>query len=188
MICILKSAAVLRTGQVCGPSSGTGIWNTSEWVPSLVISSKFLGDIPDSLGIREVNWVSVDKLGDIVTEIVCVASRREDSAESQVYNVVNPATTSWEALLPALKAIGSLDTVPASEWIDRLEKSEKGPHVISENPAAKIIDFYKQTMVADESMAANIETHNLLRASQTAVDLAPINQGDMARWIKSWGL
>ncbi|KAI1384255.1 uncharacterized protein F4822DRAFT_64821 [Hypoxylon trugodes] len=181
-------ASVLRVGQVCGPSSGTGIWNMSEWVPSLVLSSKFLGAIPESLGSLEVNWVPVDKLGDIVAEIVCDASQHEKPEEFQVFNVVNPAITSWGALLPALKAIGSVDVVSASEWIDRLEKSDKDPHIIPQNPAAKIVDFYKQTMVVDEQKAAKIEVANLLRASQTAANLPPIDQGHMARWMQGWGL
>ncbi|KAI1409283.1 hypothetical protein F5Y13DRAFT_203712 [Hypoxylon sp. FL1857] len=182
-----RRAAVLRVGQVCGPSSGTGVWNVSEWLPSLVLSCKFLGAIPDSLGSLEINWVPVDKLGDIVAEIVCIISQR-DSAKFLVYNVVNPKTTSWDALLPALKAMGPLAVVSAPEWIDRLEKSEKGPHIIAKNPAAKIFDFYKQTMVGDEETATKVDVGNLLNASKTAASLQAINQGDMARWMKGWGL
>ncbi|KAI1136522.1 hypothetical protein F5Y05DRAFT_420244 [Hypoxylon sp. FL0543] len=182
-----RPAAVLRVGQVCGPSSGTGAWNASEWLPSLVVSSKFLGAIPDSLGSLEINWVPVDKLGYMVAEIVCDPSLR-DRAKFRVYNVVNPRTASWNALLPSLKAMGSLPVVPAREWVDRLEKSDKEPHVIAENPAAKILDFYKQTIVADQTTATKVRIDNLLNASKTAANLPPINQSDMVRWMKGWGL
>ncbi|KAK7756276.1 putative secondary metabolism biosynthetic enzyme [Diatrype stigma] len=183
-----RSAAVLRVGQVCGPLSGTGVWNTSEWVPSLVLSSKYLGALPDTLGSLEVDWVPVDKLGDIVAEIMGVTSKHEASESGfQVYNVVNPTTTPWGTLLPAFSNMGPLAVVSAPEWVDRLERSDKGHHVIHENPAAKIIDFYKQTMVGMKT-AAKVETGSLLLASKTAGTLPAIEPGHVVRWMQGWGL
>lgn len=184
-----RPAAVLRFGQICGPFSGTGVWNVSEWVPSLVLSSKYLEAIPGSLGSVGIDWVPVDKVGDIVAEIVfVVALKRKGSVERcPVYNVVNPETTTWGALLPAFKAIGPLTVVSAAEWIDRLERSDKGSHVVHENPAAKIIEFYKQTMVGNKA-TAKVETGNLLRASETAASLSPVKEEHMARWMQGWGL
>lgn len=113
-----------------------------------------------------------------------VASKRKGSAgRFLVYNVVNPETTTWDALLPAFKAIGPLTVVSAAEWIDRLERSDKGSHVIRENPAAKIIDFYKQIMV-DNKTTAKVETGNLLQASETAASLSPVKEEHMTRWIQ----
>lgn len=183
-----RPAAVLRVGQVCGPLSGTGVWNISEWVPSLALSSKYLGALPDSLGSLEVDWVPVDRLGDIVAEIMSATSTHEASeARIQVYNVVNPTSTPWSVLLPALLTMGPLAVVPAAEWVDRLERSDKGHHVIHENPAAKIIDLYKQTMVVKKT-AAKVETGSLLLASETAAKLPAIEQGHVARWMQGWGL
>lgn len=50
-----RPAAVLRVGQIRGPLSGTGVWNVSEWVPSLVLSSKYLEAIPGSLGSADID-------------------------------------------------------------------------------------------------------------------------------------
>ena len=121
-------AAVLRVGQVCGPLAGTGVWNISEWFPSLVLSSRFLGAVPDSISNPEIDWVPVDRLGDIITEFVGVAaSEHGNSASSRVYNVVNPAKATWDTLLPALQAMGPLPIISAAEWVERLEKSDKVP-------------------------------------------------------------
>ncbi|KAI0603097.1 hypothetical protein F4775DRAFT_532129 [Biscogniauxia sp. FL1348] len=182
-----RPATVLRVGQVCGPLSGGGTWNASEWIPSLVQSSKFLRAVPDSLGGQEVDWVPVDKLGEITAQIVCAAPKSGDSAALTVYNVVNPSTTSWAELLPGLKSARPFEVVSAAEWVARLEKSDKGHHVIHANPAAKLVDFYKEALL-DGSPAAKFEVSNLLRASETAASLQPISADNMAKWSRGWGL
>ncbi|KAI1816296.1 hypothetical protein GGS20DRAFT_248978 [Poronia punctata] len=190
-----NQAAVLRVGQVCGPVSGTtGIrfWNAAEWLPSLVISSKFIGAVPDSLG-GEVDWVPVDKLGDIVSELIA-------SAEVQgfrVFNIVHPSATTWDSLLPSVmegsqtgaKGDKNIEVVSPSEWIDRLEKSERGSHVIHINPAVKLLDFYRQTILARAATrSTEVRVKNLIRSSKTARGLEPIGEADLARWMKGWGI
>ncbi|KAI1504530.1 hypothetical protein F5X99DRAFT_371308 [Biscogniauxia marginata] len=180
-----RKAAVLRVGQICGPISGNGVWNMWEWTPSLVVSSKFLGVAPDSLGGMEINWIPVDKLGRIVTELVYTTSA-SSSKGLTVYNVVNPTITPWEELLPIVKKAAPA-TVSPKEWIDRLEASDNGTHMINDNPALKLVDFYKQTMLG-EMTPVKVEMENLLSGSETAKWLTPIKEEHMARWIKSWRL
>ena len=183
-----RPAAVLRVGQVCGPLAGTGVWNKSEWFPSLVLSAKFLGAAPDSVGNPEIDWIPVDKLGEMIAEFVGVAaSEHKNPASFRLYNVVNPAKASWDTLLPALQAMGPLPVISATEWVERLEKSDKSPQVIRENPAAKLIDFYKETM-ASEGKAPKLEVSNLLQASEVAANLPPISQEHLKRWMQGWGL
>ncbi|KAI5919523.1 hypothetical protein F4810DRAFT_724576 [Camillea tinctor] len=176
------AARVLRVGQICGPVSGRGVWNVREWAPSLVVSSKFLGVAPDSLGGIEINWIPVDELGRIVAELVATAG--EDGFT--VYNVVNPTVTSWKELLPTVKRIAPATATPR-EWLETLEASDNGTHVVSENPALKLVDFYRQTMLG-ESRPAKVQMENLLKGSETARRLSPIREEHMARWMKAWGL
>ncbi|KAI5867331.1 acetyl-CoA synthetase-like protein [Durotheca rogersii] len=70
-----RPAAVLRVGQVAGPAApgAPGVWNPSEWFPSLVRSSaRALGGVaPSSLGTcSRVEWIPVDALSRIAVEIV----------------------------------------------------------------------------------------------------------------------
>ncbi|KAI1321521.1 hypothetical protein F5Y16DRAFT_388734 [Xylariaceae sp. FL0255] len=211
-----RKASILRVGQVSGPLVGPGVWNPAEWAPSLVLSSKYLGACPESIGELEVNWVPVDKLGEIVCEIMSSspsssASATKPSSSSTdengigtdtasenaftLYNIVNPHATSWADLLPALKPIAK-ETVPASEWIGRLEGSEQSgaQHLLTQNPGLKLLDFYKQTMLTSspdgkaEDKVITTEIDNLLRASETARTLCQIEQRDLQHWMRGWGL
>ncbi|KAI0598280.1 hypothetical protein F4775DRAFT_556107 [Biscogniauxia sp. FL1348] len=179
------AAAVLRVGQICGPVSGRGgAWNVQEWAPSLVVSSKFLGVAPDSLGGLDINWIPVDELGRIVAELVAATDR--DRHGLAVYNLVNPAVTPWRELLQTVKRVAPA-TVTPREWIATLEASDNGTHAVSENPALKLVDFYRQTMLG-EPRPTQVQMDNFLSASETARALSPIKGEHMARWMKAWGL
>ncbi|KAI0425723.1 hypothetical protein F5Y09DRAFT_320969 [Xylaria sp. FL1042] len=180
-----RRAAVLRVGQVCGPVEGTGTWNQSEWTPSLVISSKFLGASPKSIGNLTVNWVPVDKLGNIVSELISATSSKECNAFT-VYNIVNPTVTPWDDLLPALEKIAPA-VVEAKEWLERLETSDKGHHLINQNPGIKLIDFYKETMLGSP-VEITTKMDNILEVSETMRSLPRVEIEHLQRWMQGWGL
>ncbi|KAL4730981.1 putative NRPS-like protein biosynthetic cluster [Fusarium chlamydosporum] len=64
-ICALASQrsgvpiTVHRVGQIAGPRKGSGLWNKKEWLPSLIATSKTLGQIPTSLGSMPIDWIPV---------------------------------------------------------------------------------------------------------------------------------
>ncbi|KAI0908240.1 hypothetical protein F4823DRAFT_599854 [Ustulina deusta] len=180
--------AILRVGQVAGPLQGTGVWNVWEWAPSMLLSSKFLGAAPESIGTATMDWIPVDVLGQIVGELADDVARRGAGAVV-VYNVLNPEVTSWDALLPAVKE-AIPETVPPAEWIERLEASrDAGAHLLEQNPGVKLADFYKQTFLGGgDRQAVIIEKQNLLLASQAARNLSPIKAENLAKWMKGWGL
>ncbi|KAI1152125.1 hypothetical protein F4825DRAFT_450813 [Nemania diffusa] len=190
-----NAASILRVGQVCGPVSGTGIrfWNPTEWLPSLVMSSQFIGAVPNSLGgnMDVVDWVPVDKLGEIVCNIL--ETPVEDSGRPLVFNIVHPSGAAWSSLLPTIvRAIEAdtkkpVDVVSPSEWIERLEGSDHSPHVIRQNPAVKLMDFFQQIM-SEKRIATTVEKDNILKWSETARTLQPIDGANMAKWLKGWGL
>jgi thioester reductase-like protein len=177
-----KKASILRVGQVCGPLSGTGTWDASEWFPSLVISSKKLGAAPDAIGPL-VNWVPVDILGEIVSELL---DGSQDSFERGVlvYNVVNPRPISWSQLVGALSRVVPAVISPA-EWLSRLESSIDGRlHHPNQVVGGKLIDFYKAML--GQNRATKISVDHLVRHSQRAATLAPIDKGDIMRWMQAW--
>ncbi|KAI1118275.1 hypothetical protein F5Y14DRAFT_258240 [Nemania sp. NC0429] len=180
--------AILRVGQVAGPLEGPGVWNAREWAPSMLLSSKYLGVAPASLGRAKVAWIPVDVLGQIVSELMDDIAGR-GSRDAIVYNVMNPLTTSWEELLPAVKKVVP-ETVPLADWIERLETSQgTGSHVLDENPGVKLIDFYKQAFLdGDEGRDVVIEKRNLVMGSRTARELSPVKAEHLAKWMKGWGL
>ncbi|TRX95534.1 hypothetical protein FHL15_003492 [Xylaria flabelliformis] len=181
-------AAILRVGQITGPLQGTGIWNAWEWAPRMILSSKYLGAAPDSIGTATMEWIPVDLLGQIVTELMDDVARREGGA-AVVYNVVNPKAASWDDLLTAVREIVP-KTVPVAEWIDMLERSQSADsHVQDQNPGLKLIEFYKRVFLdrADEKTVV-FEKENLLQGSKTARELLPVMPQNLAKWMRGWKL
>ncbi|KAM0139901.1 hypothetical protein ACHAP3_002961 [Botrytis cinerea] len=66
------STTIIRIGQIAGPVLNPGLWNPREWFPSVMLSSLYLGQIPNSLGPRfdNVDFIPVDLLGDIFVDLV----------------------------------------------------------------------------------------------------------------------
>ena len=91
----LLPTTICRIGQIAGPlrDSRKQSWSTTEWFPSLVISSAFIGCLPESLGHSsasqklehpaaqnngatrrpskggEIDWVPVDVVADVIVEL-----------------------------------------------------------------------------------------------------------------------
>ncbi|KAI1324121.1 NAD(P)-binding protein [Xylariaceae sp. FL0255] len=196
-----NAASILRVGQVCGPVSGTRtrFWNPTEWLPSLVRSSKFLAAVPESLGtgMEVVDWVPVDQLGEIVCDILGAPETKRPSGAAGVFNIVHPAPVSWISLLPSVvtgierATKKPVDVVPSSAWLQRLEESDQGSHVVNDNPAVKLLDFFRQIMIAEPGNGtknSKVKISQTLNASKTARGLQPVNGADMAKWMNGWGL
>ncbi|KKY29823.1 putative nonribosomal peptide [Diaporthe ampelina] len=188
-----QPVGVLRVGQICGPRFGRGPWNKWEWFPSLVMSSRFLGVAPDGIG-QEINWIPVDELACIVTELIsCVhlppvngEPGRQQSNPLQVFNVVNPKVSSWKDVLPALQREVP-ETIPVCQWVGRLEESvDKSTYVLDQNPGAKLVAFYQGALLGDGSAEPLYEVESLVQASATAARLGPVTQADLERWMEVW--
>jgi thioester reductase-like protein len=50
---------VYRVGQIAGPTLSGGQWNRQEWLPTIIVSSKAMGKIPNRLGSMTIDWVPV---------------------------------------------------------------------------------------------------------------------------------
>lgn len=50
---------VYRVGQIAGPTTSSGQWNSHEWLPTIISTSKAMGKIPNRLGSIAVDWVPV---------------------------------------------------------------------------------------------------------------------------------
>ncbi|TGJ82305.1 hypothetical protein E0Z10_g6457, partial [Xylaria hypoxylon] len=208
------SVLVARVGQVAGAINHKGVWNPAEWLPSLVMSSRHLGYLPDSLGPRfsAVDWVPVDALADIVVDLVTHhpsnsnsggAVAKESAEGAGVRNIRNPAVVNWEDVLPAIKegieGRGTIEVVSAGAWLDRLEKSVDATTttttddagVIAANPAVKLIEFYKNSVWNVSAGSTSTEMtpmaiEKTLDASPTLRDLPPVSRAWMHKWVDEW--
>ncbi len=189
------SASVLRVGQVAGPVEGSGAWNMREWFPSLIRSAKHLGALPANLErLENVDWIPVDELAITVTQIAEMVMETttgtEKTTKTPVFNIMNPRKTRYESLLPSLSEKLGVRVLPASDWVDLLSRSvgESGGIVSDENPAAKLLDFYREHMVISCVVDLETDVENTVTASERARNLPAVSKEWLELWLKGWSL
>ncbi|OKL57117.1 hypothetical protein UA08_07501 [Talaromyces atroroseus] len=203
---------ILRLGIIAGAFRSNGRWNSADWIPALILGSKVLGVLPESLSGNEIesediiDWVPIDVAADAIAEL-SLGDFTDPNHSVNVFHILNPHQTTWKALLPSITASlqnsahRSIQVVSPAEWILHLRNSastllssnkdvpdEATISAIRENPALKLIAFF------DAQFGANGEGHvtrkwEYTRAEQASRNLrsAPaINETVMARWIEQW--
>lgn len=88
-------STLCRVGQVAGPTATAGEWPRKEWLPSLIVSSIYLGKVPESLGPRLdiVDWIPVDKLAEAIVELAIHPPRPQEQEQEQEKGLeLNPDT------------------------------------------------------------------------------------------------
>ncbi|KAI9700612.1 MAG: hypothetical protein M1836_001979 [Candelina mexicana] len=208
-------SAICRVGIVAGPiKQELGMWNKSEYIPSIIVSSACLNVFPKTFPSRDhIDWLPVDKLSKILVEILSSASHpsniqelpeeevsdpldRTGAVGTKMYHVVNPQAASWSTdfapkVLDAYP--GSLmQPVPFEDWVERLkasaEEAEDDQNIdIERNPAIRLVDFYSDAIGAKKSqriLQANASTE----ASKTLRELGPLSRGWLENWMVQWGL
>ncbi|KAI1662848.1 acetyl-CoA synthetase-like protein [Daldinia decipiens] len=195
---------IARVGQVGGAARYPGLWNPSEWLPSLVISSLHLGCLPSDLGpqFSEVDWMPSDLLADVVVDLAKSSKPEGAGSDAIVFNLRNPNTVAWDTLLPVIlehveTRLGKkLEVVQPSTWLNRLEESavvvSEGDipgmaNAVKSNPAIKLLDFYHNGLWAHEAVPAQpMAVERALAASQTLHDMPPVGDKWMRKWINEW--
>ncbi|KAJ5257252.1 hypothetical protein N7478_013356 [Penicillium angulare] len=180
--------SVYRVGQIAGPTTTDGEWNPHEWLPTIIATSKSISKIPDSLGSMAVDWIPVDTLSSIMTEIVHTRHGASSGVPHAVFHLTNPKTTPWSSLLPPIQQKYSLETVDFSTWLADLESIQNPTSAdVIEKPALKLLDFYRG--LSDETSAAmsvGLDVTRSKEASRTMKFLEPISSHMMSNWLQQW--
>ena len=167
---------VARVGQIAGPVRHAGVWNKTEWFPSLVISSLHVGAIPDSLGttMGKIDWVPIDDLAEVLVDLAVNTpqSHRQgfpnDNAQpkrAQVFHPLNPHPTTWQAIRPII----------ASELSSTVVSRTKEPlHIISLGSwLSKVREGIEKTASSNNSATlADSDLKSLLQVNPAAKLLA----------------
>jgi thioester reductase-like protein len=188
-------ACCFRVGQIAGPIGTTkGAWNPAEWLPSLVASCKTLGRVPKSIGpLDTVDWIPINTLAEILVELVYHGAGGQRTV---VYNLVNPSTTTWSELYPAIQrclqnANGrNVDIVEYAEWLQSLHDCASSSIVsVEANPAVKLLDFFdglqRPVLESDEQTCSTREAE---KHSSTLRSCGPVNPEWMELWMEQWGI
>ncbi|KAI4741041.1 acetyl-CoA synthetase-like protein [Aureobasidium sp. EXF-12298] len=158
-------------------------WPKKEWLPAMLASSIQLGAIPASLGsLDRIDWMPVDVAAATLCEIMLDGSQIRESC--QVYNIVNPQTTTWTDLLPELAAFKNLKRVALSDWIRLLKEQVESGH--GRNiPAAGLVEFF-ESACETEKRKPSIDNSKSLALSPALRNAQSISVELMERWISQW--
>ena len=165
----------------------------------IIVSSKFLGLIPDSLGsLGEVSWTPVDRLSQILVELALHDSQQERTC---YYHLDNPKSCSWSSLVPVIQRYfvhssahtnddtpraRSLKVVSLADWINGLEEFEEAKEAdMAKVPALKLLDFYK---ALDQGVgnSARLDTTETCKRSATMRSLKAVDEDWMRLWLDQW--
>lgn len=173
---------ICRVGQIAGPSTGSGGWPKQEWFPSLLLSSKYVGALPSSLGAHDrIDWIPVNDVASIISELL----QRTDTTTCKVYHIVNPQTTTWQYLLEHLQTRLGVKSVPLTQWLDTVATT--GEEDLTKNPALKLLDFFKD-MQTNDHRTYHLSTAETLQASKTLRTLQPVSTELLDLWLTQLGL
>ncbi|KAL1988059.1 hypothetical protein VTN96DRAFT_1090 [Rasamsonia emersonii] len=143
-----QKPVILRLGQIAGAARSAGRWNPTDWIPRLILGSRQLGVIPNSLEIssggheqknnNDIDWLPIDTLADVVVDIGLHAAAGDDLADPEqpvvVLHPLNPHRASWETLVPSIIASLqkqkqqqetplTIEVVSPTEWLIKLRAS-----------------------------------------------------------------
>ncbi|SPO06339.1 related to nonribosomal peptide synthetase MxcG (component of the myxochelin iron transport regulon) [Cephalotrichum gorgonifer] len=180
---------IIRVGQIAGPLAKQGVWNRQEWLPSIIASSVYLGSLPGDLGAMEtVDWTPIEAIAQMVLEVSGITSRVSLPDVSGYFHGVNPSTTTWGQLAPAVKDFygGRLKSlVPFAQWVQELDQSQTASDDVNKNPAVKLLDTYRGMSAG--SGHVDMDMKRTKKYSRTMRELGPISPELMKHWCGQWG-
>lgn len=180
---------IIRVGQISGPRSELGVWNRSEWLPSIIASSLHLGLLPRELGWQDiVQWMPVEDVASAILEISGVKSQQSTSDMTGYFNLLNPSQVHWGDLATAVQEFYSqkehpLEIVSLATWVEAVEKSAASGN---SHPAIKLLETFKSMVSEVGSTGPEWSVDRAKAASTTLRQMGPITPEMMQRWCRQW--
>lgn len=208
---------IARVGQIAGTAKDPHGWNRNEWLPSLVISSRYLKAMPETLGsavngtragiLDRIDWVPIDQLASVLVELSFNLSAAP-SPGSRVFHPINPEWIGWQSLVPTvIEALqncaadgtenADIKVVQFEEWIGLLrstastliENPNLAVDMLRENPAVKLLEFYESLADGGVSqLPKQLAIRKTLGTSPSLRSLEAIKPEWLCGWIRDWVL
>ncbi|EFQ99792.1 hypothetical protein MGYG_02804 [Nannizzia gypsea CBS 118893] len=201
--CILRKAArvsgarsaIVRVGQLSGPLEIGGVWNKSEWVPSLIATSKALGKIPQSLGAENtIDWVPIDIAAQAILDITLSLLSSDDSSKlPDCFNLVNPQVTEWKDMVQVIRGYyqkqsdNAMDLEPVNfhDWLQALRNiGATTREQIDQYPSVKLLEFFEE--MQSGNIKVRFETARTMKSSRAVAGLHAVDGASMERWLDGW--
>lgn len=122
-----------------------------------------------------INWLPIDYAGQAIIDIML--ARRE--TKQNIFHVVNIKNVSWPSMLQAMKDSGiSFETVNPETWVRELSKHQQ-------NPAYKLLSFYKNIFTNDSPITTQWETSKTENVT-AAIASAPTVNERLSLYLQKW--
>ncbi|KAK0205437.1 acetyl-CoA synthetase-like protein [Desarmillaria ectypa] len=173
---------IVRVGQIAGGVNGS--WNTSDWIPAIVKSSRALGCLPEFKGIS--TWIPLD------TAASAIADLRSASTPTLTAHLVHPRPTATRDIFRTMAQYLSLPLQPYGEWLSALEVAAENPKSSSDDiPALKLLQFFRNGIRSEEEgkEPIGIPAIDCREAEQVSTHLQnakPIQTEDVLSWLQYW--
>lgn len=130
-------------------------------------------------------------------------------SDDLILHLVHSHPVQWSSLFEPASQILGLRLVSYAEWLEKLEasvselsSSKDAAENAEENPALRIIDFFRASAPASDGKSASNGEENASEAmglkrlsldkalgvSATLKTCAPLSVEDMSKWMKCWKL
>jgi thioester reductase-like protein len=177
-------ATIIRFGQIAGPvrlsdEEASATPPSQKWVPSLIATSKQLGQLPSNL--PDIDWIPINILARILSELLkhdLTTTTNNKTRTLVTYNVVKPHPTAWSSLLPAITETTGTPCaiVSFAEWLAKVKQhdSESGAEA-QKYSVLKMFSFFEGFQLRREAL--KVETKRVQSASPSLSGLEPVNAG-----------
>ncbi|KAJ5731173.1 NRPS-like enzyme [Penicillium malachiteum] len=178
--------SIHRVGQLGGPSTPAGIWNTRDWFPSLIRSSRTMRKIPSGLGSLYVDWLPIDVAARAMTEII-QSRRQKDRPDFMVYHITNPNVVEWGDLVDPVARACNANIVPLAEWVQELESLVANQTAnLDDIPAAGLLDYFRFLVHKQDSPKLKLSVRNSQMESPTLRSVGSVDEKLMSTWLRQW--
>jgi hypothetical protein len=161
-----------------------------------------MGCIPEDLGshFSEIDWTPSDLTAEVLVDLG-LAHVAHEGRGGTVFNLRNPKTTNWQALIPIIQSLSvehfkrELEVTSPSAWLQHLEGSarrdsgyaeEDTSKSVTQNPAIRLLEFYRDGVWGDMPPAEPMAIDKALEASPVLQGMPPVQEPWMRRWIQGW--
>ncbi|GKZ16828.1 putative PKS/NRPS-like protein biosynthetic cluster [Aspergillus brasiliensis] len=182
------NTSIVRLGQVGGPTTSTGVWNTSDVFPIVLATSIKLGMVPIITGFGgAVDWIPLESAGDVIWEIVSSAATAADQPGPRVFNLVNPNSLAWKEIATALQEMYPVQIVSIPVWLENLEQAvATSSDPMKDYPATRISSLIDRWFKVDKIPDFEFIMEATQAVSPTLQKLEPIQRDWFLGWLRQW--
>lgn len=175
----VTNSRTIRVGQIVCDTTNYVWSNTSETIPTMFKAARSVGAMPDrDAGGDTVNWIPVDAAAKAILEIALQADSLD--TPNRVYNLVSPATASWQQIQKRLHdAHDGPRLVAYDAWVDRLQAEGD-----SLGAGASLLGWWERGRRT--SRERRYYQRNLLGSAPSAKTWSAVSAEDLVKVLDQW--